>query len=557
MSAKPSSTFSELARVSVNFGADTSVLKINLLQKCSDFRFNKISEIKRYHDILLFMMAYAENKSVYSLAKTEMTRLCEGVKTLSALKKESLTNSGIAFMATQGTFSLVLMKWLITEFTNDVTIHSFDETGAHPSELLKYSLNEMEFELSGAEGLSKLKWLETASGTRNKKEILEWLITAVDGLPVSAVLKEQLFASMKLFISIQTKNPAFSRSFGSIPVRGLYFHEQGLMKKFDERALIDKKLPAPTRLNAREKEGVLSVARTALVLLNRETDPITYGTPKDLEFYDLEHGLSIALFSIKSELRLAIESYIGFMMFKNGQPMSYGGAWLFGKRSLIGINIFEAFRGGESAFVFAQLLRTYKQAFGAEQFEVEPYQFGKNNPEGLRSGAFWFYHRFGFRPLDKKLSVLAEQEHQKIMAVKGYRTGLEVLKQFTKSNLGVNFGKDAEGIKPALISHFITRRIAVQFKGNRHKAFEWSHKLLKQETGIDMAQLTKHEKQGLIKLGLFVAMCLDLKKMNAAGKKTLLNLIKQKGSSEFEYAKTCRKFSFEKYFMNTLREFKV
>jgi len=237
--------------------------------------------------------------------------------------------------------------------------------------------------------------------------------------------------------------------------------------------------------------------------------------------------------------------------------MSYGGAWLFGKRSLIGINIFEAFRGGESAFVFAQLLRTYKQAFGAEQFEVEPYQFGKNNPEGLRSGAFWFYHRFGFRPLDKKLFALAEQEHQKILAVKGYRTALEVLKQFTKSNLGVNFGKDAEGIKPAVISHFLTRRIAVQFKGNRHTAFEWSKKQLKQETGIDITQLTKHEKQGLIKLGLFVALCLDLKNMSAVGKKTLVKLIKEKGSSEFEYARICREFPFEKYIVSALKEFKV
>ncbi len=557
MHANPSSSIHELAKVSVNFGVETSGLKMNLLEKCSGTRLNKISEIKLYHDTLLFMMAYAENKTVYLAAKEEMMRLCEQVKNLPPAKRERLTNGGFAFMETQGTFSFVLMKWLIAAFADDVTIHSFDETGIHPGELLKYHLNEIEFELSGAEGLSKLKWLETAAGSRNKKEILQWLITAVEGLPVATVLKEQLFASLKLFISIQPKSIDFSKSFGSIRVQKRYFHEQGLMKKFDERALINKKLPAAAELTTREKEDVLRVARTALILLNRETDPITYSTPEDLKFYDLEHGLSIALFSIKAELRLPLESYIGFMMFKNGHPMSYGGAWLFGKRSLIGINIFEAFRGGESAFVFAQLLRAYKQAFGADQFEVEPYQFGKNNPEGLRSGAFWFYHRFGFRPLDKKLFALAEEEHQKILAVKGYRSPLEILKQFTKSNLGVNFGKDAEGIKPAMISHFITRCITVQFKGNRHAAFEWSKKLLKQETGIDTAQLKGNEKYGLVKLGLFAAMCLDLKKMSAADKKTLFVLIKQKGGSEFEYAKTCREFSFEKYYVKALKEFKL
>ncbi|MBK9983286.1 MAG: hypothetical protein IPP15_12935 [Saprospiraceae bacterium] len=57
------------------------------------------------------------------------------------------------------------------------------------------------------------------------------------------------------------------------------------------------------------------------------------------------------------------------------------------------------FRNGESAFILAQLLRVYKHVFKLSYFEVEPYQFGLDNPEGIASGAFWFYYRFGFRPL--------------------------------------------------------------------------------------------------------------------------------------------------------------
>ena len=34
-----------------------------------------------------------------------------------------------------------------------------------------------------------------------------------------------------------------------------------------------------------------------------------------------------------------------------------------------------------------------------QKFVVKPYQFGKGNPEGLKSGAFWFYYRLGFRPV--------------------------------------------------------------------------------------------------------------------------------------------------------------
>jgi hypothetical protein len=61
--------------------------------------------------------------------------------------------------------------------------------------------------------------------------------------------------------------------------------------------------------------------------------------------------------------------------------------------TLFSTSFFESFRGGESAFVFSQLLRSYKQSFGANYFEVEPYQFGKNNPEGLNA---WYITSPGF-----------------------------------------------------------------------------------------------------------------------------------------------------------------
>jgi hypothetical protein len=551
------SAFDQLLKVYADLSAEATEQKIQLLEKCSAIRFNKIKDVKQYHDVLLFLSAYAENKHILSLAKEEMNRLCDVTINLTETKKEQLTNGGIAFTETQGTFSFVLMKWLLSQYPNEISIHSFDEAGAHPKDLLKHGLNEMEFELTGDEELSKLKWLEKVSGFKNKKDILKWLLTCIDEMQLESVLKEQLFESLKLYITIQPLHPQFSRSFGSIAIGNRYFHEYGLLKKFNELELINKKLPAEKKLSTEQKEDVLKTARIALALLNRETDPVTYGTVDGVKVYDLEHGLSIALFSINPQLRLPIESYMGFMMFKNGHPMSYGGAWLFGKRSLIGINIFEAFRGGESAFVFAQLLRTYKQAFGAEQFEVEPYQFGKNNPEGLKSGAFWFYHRFGFRPLDEKLFKLAEEEHQKIVGTKGYRSSIEILKQFTKSNLGVNFGKSMESLKPSHISHFITYSIAKHFKGDRSLAFKWSQGILKKELGITYSKLNKEEQYGFKKLSVFAALCLNLQKLTTTDKATLIKLIKEKGSSEFNYCHTYNKFPFEKYFVKELKEFKA
>jgi len=549
--------FENLSQIIINFSPEVTKEKIELLKKCAEVKLNATARIKHYHNQLLFLCTYPENEAIQLLAQEEMNRLCEAVISLNDQNKERLSKTGIAFTETQGTFSFAIMKWLATQFPEEISLHSFDDEGVHPKVIFKYCLNEMEFELIGDQGLSKLKWLQRASGTKNKQDNLKWMLSSIEELRLNPLLGEQLFESLKLYITINPLNPQFSRSFGTIGQKDPHYHSKGLLKKFNELELINRKLPPEKKLSSDQRESILKAARVSLVLLNRETDPITYGTADGIKVFDLEHGLSIALFSIKPQLRLPIESYIGFMMFKNGYPMSYGGGWLFGKRSLIGINIFEAFRGGESAFVFAQLLRTYKQAFGAEQFEVEPYQYGKNNPEGLQSGAFWFYHRFGFRPTDEELFKLAEEEYENKIKSKGYRSPIHILRQFTKSNLEVNFGKSKILIKPLQISYFISHLIALRFKGDRNLAFKWSQTILKAKLGLVYSKLNKEEQYGFIKLSVFAASCLNLEKLNASDKNTLIKLIKEKGSSEFNYIRTYNQFPFDKYFVNELLDFVV
>jgi hypothetical protein len=387
MIAKP--PFEELQVILNDFAPEALIKKQELLKQCSLIRISSKKLFEQYHNNLLFILSYAQNENIYSLAQQEMRRITSEIKKNADLKKK-LTGRGIAGTATQGAYSLTLVNWLLKEFPNTVSVHSLDETGVHPKEILKHTLPEAEFELLSDEKLNPIKWLEKASGIKNKSGILQWLIDNINILKADDLIKDRLFESLKLYVEIKPKQDSFSRSFGCLNISKRYFHSEGLMKKFDESELINKKLPPEKKLGEKEKSEIIKSSRTALCLLNRETDPVTYCEGLNVKYFELERGLSIALFSIDGERRLPIESYIGFMMFKNGYPMSYGGAWLFGQRSLIGINIFEAFRGGESAIVFVQLLRCYKMAFGANYFEVEPYQFGKNNPEGIQSGAFWF-----------------------------------------------------------------------------------------------------------------------------------------------------------------------
>ena len=547
-------TINEL-KASVPLFSETSASKKKeLLTLCAKIKLHSKKLIEQYNDCLLFLLGYPENEELYLLAKKEMERLAESVKKLPKSKIDELERTGIAYTQTQAANSYTLVKWLLKAYPNQVALHSFDETGIHPKEVLRHALSEMEFEFAFTEKLNPIKWTEAAAGSKNKKDLLICMMALFERIDASDLIKDQLFESLKVYISVIPKNKELSKGFGNFALFKNYYHTNGLLKKFDERELINRKLPAPKKLSEVDKNVIIEKARIALFLLNRETEPVVYCNADGLLFYELEHGLSIALFSILPERRLPLESYIGFMMYKNGYPMAYGGGWLFGDRSLLGINIFESFRGGESAFVFCQLLRSYKQSFGANYFEVEPYQFGKNNPEGIQSGAFWFYYRFGFRPVDADLKKLALQEAEKIQTTKGYRSSYETLKRFTNSNLSVNFGNQPQPINPSIISDHITEQIKLKFKGDRSAAEKYCLGKLKTDLGIELNKTSKEEKIGITKLGFFIGFCIDTSRLSTSDKNKLKEFVLEKGKSEFKYIQICNTINFKKLFVAELQK---
>ena len=73
---------------------------------------------------------------------------------------------------------------------------------------------------------------------------------------------------------------------------------------------------------------------------------------------------------------------------------------------------------------------------------MEPFQFGADNDDAIASGAFWFYYKFGFRPVDKEIFEQVELEQQKIKKRKNYRSSAKTLVGFTGCNIALNLGKD-------------------------------------------------------------------------------------------------------------------
>ena len=105
--------------------------------------------------------------------------------------------------------------------------------------------------------------------------------------------------------------------------------------------------------------------------------------------------------------RLPLRAYHAALIFKNGVPVAYFEGLSIFERMESGFNLYYTFRDGETAWIFARVLRLMNQLLGVTVFSIDPYQVGHKNEEGIESGAFWFYRKLGFRPGRPSLLKLA------------------------------------------------------------------------------------------------------------------------------------------------------
>jgi hypothetical protein len=272
-------------------------------------------------------------------------------------------------------------------------------------------------------------------------------------------------------------------------------------------------------------------------MLGRETDPITHADVPRTRYYDLGRGIAMALYSALPTRRGALDSHIGYVLFKNGVPIGYGGGWPFLGTCKIGINIFAPFRGGESAFLMVSVLRAYAQLFAVERFVVEPYQFGAGNREGLDSGAFWFYFRLGFRPVEPELRALALDQFDRMRRTPDYRTSRSMLRRFTRSDLerpvvpGAAAACDA-----ASLSHATTTWIGNRFHGRRDHAEAAALRRVVATLGLkDTRGWNDDERNALRAMAPVLAQVADLHAWPVREKRRLVALIRAKGGDEYRY----------------------
>lgn len=491
--------------------------------------------LREWHDALLFVLAHSPNAAVTAAAEIELHRVAglahDRIRSTHDAGQAFL-NSGIAGAGVEGQFSLALVRWLLERWPADVQLVSIDAPVDEARELLRGLLLPVERETPDLLDDD----IATVCATLLGSSPLATLISLLEQAPVSEHVRALWFARLQVRITVSGAAGQCSMTMARAPSGAPYALAAPFIRDVDVHDVVTRPLAAPVALPASERTVLLDTARAVLATLERETDPVTYAGAVSL--HDMGRGLRIALYHLAPAHRLPFDSYVGFMAFRNGVPLAYGGAWIFPGRSKIGINVFEAQRGGESAWFFAQLLRLYAQTFAVTRFEVENYQLGFGNADGLRSGAYWFYYRLGFRPMSRDLQTLGAREFAKMRAQAGYTVPLPTLRTLVGEGLELRLGASAAAARAsapldtAELTLAVQSHVRTRYHGDRRAAMQSA--LLRLHAALplgDTARWRAEERAALELWALAIDVVPDVEQWTASERRALVRVIRRKGAS--------------------------
>ena len=432
--SKAGKLVSQLFSIRNRYGNGFSSQKLYLLKAISNEKLASKKDVELFHSTLLFLIAYPDGQAVYNQSSILLQQLHLYIRSHKKLR-DGLYNSGITNTQLCAAYSFEMVKWMRTNYKKNIRIRSFEAAEAQIQAILSVVMPKVESEIMQDGNASWRSWLKRFS--KKEEDLLDRLIAIFDETDIRPEVKDELWNAIGINIEIDFT------VHDSLPDQ--------LFTPYYHRSLVKKKKSPPIKginppkvhLDKEASEKIIECSRMILVKHLREIDPITFTSAELISYYHLPRGLSIALMGMVPARRHPIDSYMGYTVFKNGLPVAYAASWVFFDSARIGLNIFPAYRGGESQYIFEQVLKIHKGVYRLKRFSTDPYQIGKDNSDGIHSGAFWIYYRAGFRPLCEEQNNIAKKEAKKIKSVKQYRTPSPVLKKLAESRLELILEKKA------------------------------------------------------------------------------------------------------------------
>jgi hypothetical protein len=545
----------QLEKFKKGFGINQQTRIVKLLAQLSHHRFKDAGSIIHFHESLLFMLAYPQSKKLLNQVERILASFPERIGYLKKIDADSgpldePEVSGIAGTSVTTNFGYQFTLWLSEQHADESEI---DWEGYEQEERIAATLPRV-LPLFEEEALVEahvpfLNYINTAIPKRAKG--LTWLMKNFSQLDLNEKHKAELFESLKLFIQF---TPVFgsSRTGLKLDVKKIFYHKEPLIRRRD--ISLEREFAAPAlkieKVSAKRGSEILDIIRTASAVRLRELHGFIWADEKSFLKVDLGRGVIVFLNEVLPANRLPLRAYHSGFIFKNGIPLAYVETMSLFEKIEVGFNLYYTFRDGETAWLYAQLLRIFKQHLGVTVFSVDPYQIGYENEEGIESGAFWFYRKLGFHPVQDEVATIVAREEKKIAKRKDYRTPARILRKIAKSHLLYAYaetGTDQDTIQNQWkdfhirnIPLAIQKRMSRRFNGDVSMTKEITSKQVSRILNIDPKKLEQTE--AFSNFALTLSLVPGFSKWTKKEKKLMTEIIRAKGNgNEAHYIRLMQK----------------
>lgn len=525
-----------LERIRGDYGSGCADRKLALLERLRRTRLRSANAVTRLHEALCFLRAYPDDARVL----VHVERMLAQFERRADLRahREALADSGIAGTAIRYRFFWPTAGWIVRHWPDRLDIdRSESEIEEAIAALLPLLASPVEAEALRELGLPGFAALDRLRGKLTDAAFLVRRVAAMAG---DTRTREQSFDAIDASFELRAGPDTPSRTHARHRLAPAAFQSGPLHRaRPDLRTEICRAPQSVRELSPREGEQLISLARGAMITRARDLDTFAYGDSRDVRIVDDGGGLAFALNGVVPERRALLQAYYGGLMLRNGVPIGYLQADLAHRSAALSFNTFATFRGAEAARTFARLLAALHHLFGAVSFSIEPYQLGKDNDEGLDSGAWWFYYKMGFRPRAAPAKKIVTEELARMKTDPAWRSPRATLVQLAQWHLFFDLDPAHTPGLPSIaaLGLRIANTLAARAGADRERAIADCAAEAMQLTGLrSLRGFSAGERQAWTRWSPLMLALPEVRRWSAADKAALVEVVRAKGGrSEIEY----------------------
>ncbi len=554
MSLQATRALRELARCFSEFGNGCGQRKYDLLSALEKQTLPRAADVLRLHESLCFLRAFPDDAKL--LAQVEHMLLMFAERADVRRHEDELANTGIAGTPIYFRFFAASAHWLAQRWGAYLTI-DWDEFERRDQLELWLAPMTLYCETQGldAYAFDVREWIDRLKGPAESDA--EFLLQRFARMPMSRRTGEVLLEDLDVPLALQPGPDTPARTREKYASAATVYQTHPLSRHRPTIKEIAESRIQTRKVSPREGRKVVELARAAMATRSRDLDAFAYGSHHDVLMIDCESGLQIACIGVVPERRLLLETLYGYMVLKNGVPVGYGAITGLFNSAEVAYTIFDTFRSAEAAMMLGWVLTVAKRLFDADTILIDSYQIGKDNEDALRSGAWWFYQKLGFRPRDRNALRVMRSEQKRMRTNPTHRSTVKTLAQLAEHDLFLNLGDardDVLGLLPlADVGLQLSNFLARQFGADREHAARVCSRDARKLLGVrNYSRFSAGERLAWNWWAPLVVILPNIKRWPRADMRALVNVIRAKGGrGELDYL---RRFNDHRRLRSSLRQ---